>query len=194
MVIAHELTAVAQAGENILALSIGTNMSEEACGVYARGQVSRYTTVHTSERLAGSAVSTKLSFGDLHLPGRTYVRPRQWATNKAGLASVVQGSDLIGLDDTPPIHPHGMRFCTPGGRHGRDGAYYQRSEETLLVCWNAPGFSDPDSGIWQIEWQVARWTGLVWDTLTATQQLGEAESAAIAAGGEEPSPCLPPRS
>lgn len=51
------------------------------------------------------------------------------------------------------------------------------------MCIPSPGFIDLESGVWRLEWQVARWTGLTWDTLTATQQLGEAETAEVLHAG-----------
>ena len=79
---------------------------------------------------------------------------------------MIRTSQLMVLDDTPPVHP-AVRVCTEGGRLSSDGAYYQPSEASINLCWDAPGFVDPDSSVWKLEWQVARWTGLVWDTLTA---------------------------
>ena len=53
----------------------------------------------------------------------------------------------------------------------------------LTVCWPSSGFFDPDSGVYRIEWQLARWTGLAWDTLTGTQQLSDTETAAVLSSG-----------
>ena len=46
------------------------------------------------------------------LPPGTIVRPRQYATNMAGQAGVLDGG-LFMLDDTPPIAP-ALRGCSPG--------------------------------------------------------------------------------
>ena len=100
----------------------------------------------------------------------------------AGLASSIMSGKHIMIDDTPPTHAT-ARLCTPGGRHGADGVFNQASEEALTVCWPAPGFVDHESGVWHIEWQLARWTGAVWDTLGSTQQLDETETKALVGGG-----------
>ena len=149
----------------------------EPCGVYVRGQHSRYTTAFTTERLSKGATETSVHLPE-PFPAGTLVHTRQWATNKAGLASVVQSDQVIMLDDTPPTHPS-TTFCTEGGRYGDDReVFYQASDAGVAVCWAALGFDDQESGVWRLEWQLARRVGFTWDTLSTTLQLTEAETLA----------------
>lgn len=63
-----------------------------------------------------------------------------------------------------------------GGSFDGNGVYYQ-TDSVLAICWGPPGFSDGESGVWVLEWQVSR---LVIDQISgdesytavmATQQL-----------------------
>lgn len=70
-----------------------------------------------------------------------------------------------------------------GGRLDADGVFYQANLSALVLCWDSPGFADSESGIWKLEWQLARLVHGAWDTITATQQLDEFTAAAIASSG-----------
>ena len=219
----RELTARAAPGRNLLQLSVQPLSDGAPCGVYARGQVSRYTVVSSDQRLAGGATEASVTLeGPWKHEAGTLLRARQWATNQAGLASVVESPQRIVVDDTPPVHAHPVHHCMVGGRYqpalggmseqdalrlrfpsDRDGyvarpaqvpsplapdgggfVYSQSSEGALRLCWpTASGFTDDESGVWYLEWQLARWTGLAWDTVTATQQLSHNDSSAAAREG-----------
>ena len=109
---------------------------------------------------------------------------RQTAINGAGLAASVGLGHLLMLDGTPPLQPV-LKGCQFGGTISpMTGTYYQTSEEGLAVCLaSVPGFADDESGIWYLEWQLARWvatpSGGVWSTLTPTQYLREDESSEV---------------
>ena len=68
-------------------------------------------------------------------------------------------------------------------RLGEDGTIYQPHELGLRACWAAPGFVDAESGVLTLEWQLARRIGLVWDTITGTQQMSKADTAAAVSLG-----------
>ena len=122
----------------------------------------------------------RLDFGNLGFIAGTILFLRQWATNMAGLTSSFTSQQIVMLDDTPPVHA-AVHFCTPGGRTAADGSYNQQSEELLMLCWPSPGFVDKESGVWKLEWQVSRWTGLVWDIATDTQQISHEETTQLLA-------------
>ena len=46
------------------------------------------------------------------------------------------------------------------------------------MCWDPLGFADNESGVWQLEWQLARWVDgeNVWDTITETAVLPPAHA------------------
>ena len=76
-------------GENNLTLAIEPEADGAPCGVYARGRVSVYSVAHT-EPLTRAAVRADMDIGYKLLDGGTLLRARQWATNRAGLASAVE--------------------------------------------------------------------------------------------------------
>ena len=73
----------------------------------------RFEVVSFSPRLAAGAVEASVAFPSVE--AGTTLHVRQWATNRAGLASVIESAQLIVVDDTPPTHPV-VWGCTPSGR------------------------------------------------------------------------------
>ena len=98
---------------------------------------------------------------------------RQWATNQAGLAATLAAAHAVMLDDTPPEHP--LVAPCEGLQRQYNGSLYQRSTAGLRLCFPAQGFVDGESGVWKLEWQLARWLGWRWDTLTQTHELNAEE-------------------
>ena len=174
------LGGVAHPGSNLLRINVSATGRHSPCGVYVRGEHSRFETLATSTRLTGGAVEVSIPFD--RVQAGTELHVRQWATNRAGLAAVIESSQLIMVDDTAPTQP-ALWACTPSGRLGDDGALYQSDENSLRICWESPGFVDSESDVWALEWQLARRVGLLWDTITATQQLNEADTAAAIEAG-----------
>ena len=164
----------------MLRVDVSATGSDSPCGVYIRGEHSRFESLSTTPRLAASAVETMVSLP--HVAAGSELLVRQFATNKAGLAAVIESSQLIVVDDTPPTQPV-LWACTPSGRLGVDGTLYQPHDLTLRACWNSPGFVDAESHVWTLEWQLARRVGLMWDTITGTQQLSETETAVAVEAG-----------
>ena len=123
------------------------------CGVLVRGAVGRYA------RWGDAAlVSNAATRAELHVPrlrAGTVVVVQQGATNDAGLAGTTQSGRLI-LDDTPP-HAPAQFGCTINGRTDPQGRFWQASTDELALCWAAPGWVDAQSGVWRLEWQLARW-------------------------------------
>ena len=188
----RELVGILQEGRNELQISITPYADDTPCAVYLRGQASRFRVVSNDARRTGGAVEATVGLqGRWDHEAGTILRARQWATNKAGLASVVQSEQRVMVDDTRPVHA-AMHLCAPGGRYyptpndldpedaarlgvgpghvasplsapshlGYDGGrfvYYQSTVESLRLCWDAPGFYDDESGVWTLEWQLARW-------------------------------------
>ena len=165
---------------NTLRVNVTATDSGSPCGVYVRGEHSRFEILSTTSRLAASTVETSVSLPPVAAGSELLVR--QFATNRAGLAAVIESSQFIVVDNTPPAHPI-LWACTPSGRLGDDGAMYQPHENSVRACWKPPGFVDAESGIWALEWQLARRVGLVWETITGTQQLSEADTAAAVEAG-----------
>ena len=183
------MSTAATVGENKLTLKVLPTEEGAPCAVYARGQFSRFHTVHASERLAAGAVAynADLDAAASSVEAGTVVRARQFATNRAGLGAVAQTAQLIMLDDTPPAHAQ-LRLCTAGGRYAHDArsgrrAYFQSSDQSVRICWDAPGFTDGESGMWVLEWQVTRRVGpdfsQSYSDLTGTQQLSPARVRAL---------------
>ena len=79
---------LAQAGANVLVVHVHPSDNSSACGIYVVGQLSPFSTVHRSMRLAPSAVEATLSLSPPLLSGQM-VLIRQWGTNRAGSASSI---------------------------------------------------------------------------------------------------------
>ena len=143
-------------GENrlVATLIVPADRAGEGCGVYVRGHGSRFALAHTSGQLENVVTSTTLTLPP-SIEAGSLLWTRQWATNKAGLASFIPAQQLIMLDDTPPSHPT-LRGCSSGGRRGDDGIFYQPTSDALRICWDGPGFADHESGVWRLEWQLSR--------------------------------------
>jgi hypothetical protein len=64
---------------------------------------------------------------------------------------------------------------------------YQVSADGLMLCWPADGrsFLDRESGLWTVEWQLARWVpdNASWTTAIPTQRLSPGAGRALADGG-----------
>ena len=88
------------------------------------------------------------------LPAGSVIFARLRMYNRAGV-SIESDSRPIMLDDTRPQHPS-LSSCEEadsiqvGLNH-----WLQRNQSGISVCWPAPGFRDPESGIWKLEWQVS---------------------------------------
>ena len=108
------------AGSNQLYIGVEPTAAGDACGVYVRGQISRFDTIHITERLGRADVEATVDVGHLDLPAGTNVHTRQWATNGAGLSTVTESDKVFLLDDTPPSHAEAA-LCTAGGFAGADG-------------------------------------------------------------------------
>lgn len=167
-----------RSGVNKLTIPILPTASGEPCALYVRGQVGTLRVVRTS-RFPPSATHTKFQLGRFdassnasdteQLERGTILYLRHWATNRAGLASSATAQSVMMLDDTRPSTPF-MRVCD-GVQKQDEMTIFQKSEASLFICWDGPGFVDDESGVWALEWQLARWTGNGWDTLTATQSI-----------------------
>ena len=75
----------AMAGVNTLAITVTPSTGadyNESCGIYARGQVSRFRVAQTSDLLARSAITATMDLEHLGLTSGSVVRVRQWATNQ----------------------------------------------------------------------------------------------------------------
>lgn len=154
--------------------------------VYARGMVGALRPLATTSHLSPAAMQATLDLTrastateasaattgliDERIEAGSVLHIRQWATNRAGRASSVLAKRAIMLDDTPPRPPQ-LRPCEATQRT-YNGVYYQRGTEGILICWQAPGFADGESGIDRLEWQLARRVAAgVMDTLTPTQRI-----------------------
>ena len=157
-----------------------------------QGRIGRFGLHHASPRLNNDATEVMLEFDPL--PPGSVVVARMGSTTRAGLASVASSS-LVMVDDTPPLHPK-VQGCTPGGMlsndnpaydgGGPDGYYFQNITDGLIICWHPdPGFVDHESGLWTLQWQVARWVvdASVWDTAIPTQTLSPEFSRQVHATG-----------
>ena len=152
---------VVTTGTNTLSITLSSDGGP--CGVYVKGQVSRFVHHHSSTASEANALEHTLDFPPL-APGSIVV-VRQITANKARLASVEQ-SHLIMLDVTPPTQPT-VGACGNGTADG-----YQNFADRLEVCWTSPGFEDAESGLARFEWQVARQVaGGAWTTLGTTQYM-----------------------
>lgn len=178
------------ASKNFLNLTVTATVPGEACGAYVEAYASRGFSKYAATRLPAGCISadcTQALAFDAALPSGTTVLVQQTATNHAGLASALTAEHLIVLDATQPYQAV-VRGCTSGGREGStDGVYYQTSEDSIMLCWPVPGsfgadvgFSDPESGVWYLEWQVAVYvaSSSTWDTITSTEALSEGASLA----------------
>ena len=188
----RELVGYLQEGVNELQISIRPYADDSPCAVYLRGQASRFRVISNDARRTGGAVEATVGLqGRWDHEAGTILRTRQWATNKAGLANVVESGQRVMVDNTRPVHA-AMHLCAPGGRYyptpdeldpddaarlgvsqghmasplpapsplGYDGGrfvYYQSTDQSVRLCWDAPGFYDDESGVWTLEWQLARW-------------------------------------
>ena len=117
-------------GSNELTLTL-TPSQPGPCGVYADGVISRF--VPHSRRRTNSSESASLP--TTALPPGTVVIAEQSATNNAGLAATAR-TGLIMLDSSPPYHPP-VHACTAGGVAAPDGVFYQRSNASFVLCWDA---------------------------------------------------------
>ncbi|KAL3925495.1 MAG: hypothetical protein SGPRY_003632 [Prymnesium sp.] len=173
------------AGTNYLRVVLEGISEDSPCGVHVQARVSRFDFHHSSPRLANDATDNTLDFP--RLPAGSVVIALMGSTNRAGLSSVTS-SNLITIDDTPPVHPT-VQGCTPGGFFSPldpDSFFYQGSTWGLSLCWQPQtSFLDPESELWTLEWQLARWVAdnSTWDTLIPTQTLAPTWGQEIAKMG-----------
>ena len=167
------LKGLLKAGANTIKIVVDAP-DRGPCGLLVEAYASRGFTLHSTQPLPAGCTNREcgvdLTFPPL--PRGSTVIALQSATSYAGLASTTP-LDLVMLDDSKPTHPASLHGCTPGGRISSDGTFYQTTEAAVRLCWNnASTFSDVESSIWGLEWQVARLMDGTWDTRTASQLIG----------------------
>ena len=184
-------------GANRLTVTITAGRDDAPCGIYVYGLVSPYVPHHrgrlnsaSDNDYANAAYVDKanrlvLSFEPLQ-PGAIVVGEYAF-TNPSGLAASVVSRPVI-LDSTQPDHPHvvGCTHGRPADLASTGQKYFQRNNSELIVCWEPPGFADPESGVWRLEWQISRWSmdQQEWDVLSKTHVLDENRTQAVLAAGE----------
>lgn len=177
-------------GRNSLIAAIQVAKDDDPCGVYVAGVVSAYVPlaakrIYESETdvLDGANAKFVIAAFDEPLPPNSLLIGEFSFTNAAGLGAARRSAPML-LDDSPPRHPN-VTACTPGGHFDADGWYYQRHVENVTLCWEPPGFTDDESDVWRLEYQVARWSldQYQWDIYLPTQVLSYHETrAALVAG------------
>ena len=147
-------------GDNVLEVTLDVP-SAGGCGLLATGHISAGLRPLRSIKLAAGCSSVDC-IERVELPrlaSGTVILAQQLSTNKAGLAATVTLPNLVMIDESPPSQAV-VRGCAFGGIYNRPtGIYSQRSQNGLGVCFqpDSAAFADTESGLWLLEWQLARW-------------------------------------